>query len=106
MKPAPKIFKETCQINWNQPAEKVHNFVRGLSPYPSAWTILAEKTCKIYASEIGDFAEENSEIGSFKTDGKTFLAFRCADKWLIIKELQLEGKKRMSVEEFLRGFRF
>ena len=106
LKPAPKIFKETCQINWNQPAEKVHNFVRGLSPYPSAWTILAEKTCKIYASEIGDFAEENSEIGSFKTDGKTFLAFRCADKWLIIKELQLEGKKRMSVEEFLRGFRF
>jgi methionyl-tRNA formyltransferase len=106
LKAAPKIFKETCQINWNQTAEKVHNFVRGLSPYPASWTVLAEKTCKIYQSEMGEFADENSEIGSFKTDGKTFLAFRCADKYLIIKELQMEGKKRMSIEEFLRGFRF
>jgi methionyl-tRNA formyltransferase len=106
LKAAPKIFKETCQINWNQSAEKVHNFVRGLSPYPAAWTILAEKTCKIYQSEIGDLANDESEIGTFKTDGKTFLAYRCTDKWLNIKELQLEGKKRMGIEEFLRGFRF
>jgi methionyl-tRNA formyltransferase len=106
LKAAPKIFKETCQINWNQSAEKVHNFVRGLSPYPAAWTILAEKNCKIYQSEIGDFANDDSVIGTFKTDGKTFLVFRCTDKWLNIKELQLEGKKRMSIEEFLRGFRF
>lgn len=106
LKVAPKIFKETCQIDWNQSAEKVHNFVRGLSPYPAAWAILAEKTCKIYQSEIGDLANDESEIGAFKTDGKTFLAFRCSDKWLNIKELQLEGKKRMGIEEFLRGFRF
>jgi methionyl-tRNA formyltransferase len=106
LKAAPKIFKETCQINWNQSAEKVHNFVRGLSPYPAAWTILAEKNCKIYQSEIGDFANDDSVIGTFKTDGKTFLVFRCTDKWLNIKELKLEGKKRMSIEEFLRGFRF
>ncbi|WP_394990161.1 methionyl-tRNA formyltransferase [Emticicia sp.] len=106
LKAAPKIFKETCQINWNQSAEKVHNFVRGLSPYPASWTVLAEKTCKIYQSEIGSSANDESEIGSFKTDGKTFLSFRCSDKWLNIKELQLEGKKRMSIEEFLRGFRF
>lgn len=106
LKAAPKIFKETCQINWNQSAEKVHNFVRGLSPYPAAWTILAEKNCKIYQSAIGDLVHDQSEIGTFKTDGKTFLAFCCADKWLNIKELQLEGKKRMGIEEFLRGFRF
>ena len=106
LKAAPKIFKETCQINWNQLAEKVHNFVRGLSPYPASWTVLAEKNCKIYQSEIGDLVNNSSEIGSFKTDEKTFLAFRCSDKWLNIKELQLEGKKRMSIEEFLRGFRF
>ena len=106
LKVAPKIFKETCQINWNQPAEKVHNFVRGLSPYPTAWTIFSEKTCKIYQSEIDDLANNKSKIGDFKTDGKTFLAFRCIDKWLNIKELQLEGKKRMGIEEFLRGFRF
>jgi methionyl-tRNA formyltransferase len=106
LKAAPKIFKETCQINWNQAAAKVHNFVRGLSPYPASWTTLAGKTCKIYQSEIGDLANDESEIGTFKTDGKSILAFRCADKWLIIKDLQLEGKKKMSVEEFLRGFRF
>ncbi len=106
LKAAPKIFKETCQINWNQAAENVHNFVRGLSPYPAAWTILSEKTCKIYQSEIGDLADDASEIGAFQTDGKTFLSYRCVDKWLIIKELQLEGKKRMGIEEFLRGFRF
>lgn len=106
LKAAPKIFKETCQINWNQSAEKVHNFVRGLSPYPASWTVLSEKKCKIYQSEIGDLVNNSSEIGSFKTDEKTFLAFRCSDKWLNIKELQLEGKKRMSIEEFLRGYRF
>ncbi|WP_238806962.1 methionyl-tRNA formyltransferase [Emticicia aquatica] len=106
LKPAPKIFKETCQIDWNQPAEKIHNFVRGLSPYPAAWTLLNGKSCKIYQTSIGESVDENStEIGSFKTDGKTYLDFRSADKWVKIKDLQLEGKKRMGIEEFLRGFR-
>lgn len=106
LKAAPKIFKETCQIDWSLSAEKIHNFVRGLSPYPAAWTLLNGKSCKIYQTEIGEIAENDAtEIGNFKTDGKTFLDFRSADKWLKIKELQLEGKKRMGIEEFLRGFR-
>lgn len=105
LKSAPKIFKETCQINWNLTAEKIHNFVRGLSPYPASWTILNDKTCKIYKTEIGEIANDSAEIGSFKTDGKTYLDFRSANNWIKIKELQLEGKKRMGIEEFLRGFR-
>lgn len=106
LKSAPKIFKETCQIDWNQSAEKIHDFVRGLSPYPAAWTLLNGKSCKIYQTEIGEIADNDAiEIGNFKTDGKTFLDYRSANKWLKIKELQLEGKKRMGIEEFLRGFR-
>ena len=106
LKSAPKIFKETCQIDWQQSAEKIHNFVRGLSPFPAAWTLLNSKSCKIYQTEIGEeTTNDSTEIGGFITDGKTFLDFRCVDKWLKIRELQLEGKKRMSIEEFLRGFR-
>lgn len=105
LKSAPKIFKETCQIDWDLSAEIIHNFVRGLSPYPAAWTILNDKTCKIYKTEIGEIANDSTEIGSFKTDGKTYLDFRSADNWIKTKELQLEGKKRMGIEEFLRGFR-
>jgi methionyl-tRNA formyltransferase len=105
LKSAPKIFKETCQINWNLSAENIHNFVRGLSPYPASWTILNDKTCKIYKTEIGEIANDSAEIGSFKTDGKTYLDFRSANNWIKVKELQLEGKKRMGIEEFLRGFR-
>lgn len=105
---APKIFKETCEINWHLSADKVHNFVRGLSPYPAAWTTLQEKICKVFESK--SISNENREeidsaIGSISTDGKTYLHFKCADGWLAIEELQLEGKKRMKIEEFLRGFR-
>lgn len=105
LKSAPKIFKETCQIDWNWSAEKIHNFVRGLSPYPAAWTLLNDKTCKVYKTEVGEIADNSTEIGSFKTDGKTYLNFRSNNNWIHIKELQLEGKKRMGIEEFLRGFR-
>ena len=105
LRPAPKIFKETCEIDWNQPAEKVHNFIRGLSPYPAAWTTLSGKMCKIYLSELTDIEAEEIPTGEVKTDGKTFLAFKCADKLLKIKEVQIEGKKKMGTEDFLRGFR-
>lgn len=104
LKSAPKIFKETCEINWNQSAERIHNFVRGLSPYPAAWTLLQGKVCKIYKTQIVDNQELSSE--SFVTDGKKYLMFRCADRMLAVEELQLEGKKRMGIEEFLRGYRF
>jgi methionyl-tRNA formyltransferase len=105
LRPAPKIFKETCEINWNQAAEKVHNFIRGLSPYPAAWTMLSGKTCKIYQSELTHTEAKDIEPGTIETDGKTFLAFKCADVFLRIKELQMEGKKKMGIEDFLRGFR-
>ena len=109
---APKIFKETCEIDWSQPVKKVHNFIRGLSPYPVAWTMLNEKTCRIYRASMVEnenltqlSAEERASIGSFLTDGKKYLHLQCADGLLAVEELQLEGKKRMGIEEFLRGYR-
>lgn len=102
LKAAPKIFKETCEINWNQPTEAVRNFIRGLSPYPAAWTTLNGKLCKIYKSSVA--TQEPTDNGSHLfTDNKHLLLFKTADGWLSIDELQLEGKKRMGIEEFLRG---
>jgi methionyl-tRNA formyltransferase len=119
---APKIFKETCQIDWNQPVKKVHDFIRGLSPYPVAWTMLNDKTCRIYEAKMvgssplsSESSVENTEthsqttavtaVGSYTTDGKKYLHFQCTDGVLAIENLQLEGKKRMGIEEFLRGYR-
>ncbi|QHL87005.1 methionyl-tRNA formyltransferase [Nibribacter ruber] len=103
---APKIFKETCQINWNQPAEKVHNFVRGLSPYPAAWAILEGKQFKILKGEAIS-AETTLPAGTLQTDNKKYIHLQCADGTAYsILELQMEGKKRMSVQDFLRGFNF
>ena len=101
-KSAPKIFKDTCEINWQLPFTDINNFVRGLNPYPTAWTIIDGKTCKIFATakaSISPSKEENTMI----TDHKTKIYFRCADGWVDILELQMEGKKRMKVEDFLRG---
>jgi methionyl-tRNA formyltransferase len=100
--PAPKLFKEICEINWNQPSGKVRNFIRGLSPYPAAWTRIGERLCKIYFASLTTAAEEAAP-GQYRTDGRSFLHFRTADGWLAIDELQLEGKKRMRTGEFLRG---
>ncbi len=114
---APKIFRETCQIDWNKTSKEIYDFVRGLSPYPAAWTTLKGKNCKIYATEIIDNLEEISEnnINNSNKDiviGEFFIAennkniyFKTKDNFLKIKELQLEGKKRLLVEEFLRGFK-
>lgn len=101
---APKIFKEDCLINWNQPVQGVYNFIRGLSPYPAAYTIFKEKTLKIYSGELLD-KEPGIQPGGFLSDGKTFLKFACLDGFICVRDIQLEGKKRMNVEEFLRGFR-
>jgi methionyl-tRNA formyltransferase len=100
--PAPKLFKEMCEINWNQPAEKVRNFIRGLSPYPAAWTRIGGKLCKIYFARLVNEAS-GAAPGEYRTDGRTFLHFKTADGWLAVDELQLEGKKRMGIGEFLRG---
>jgi len=102
---APKIHTETCKIDWHKEAQGVYNLVRGLSPYPAAFTTLDGKLLKVYkaTAEAGDL---NKTPGEYETDGKSYLRFAAADGWVYIKELQLEGKKRMLVEDFLRGFRF
>lgn len=102
MKAAPKIFKETCEIDWNQDAEVIRNFVRGLSPYPAAWTTVAEKSIKVFAVE---HAEEEIELaaGQFHTNGKSYLYVGTGDGVLSIKSLQLQGKRRMKINEFLAG---
>lgn len=96
---APKIFRETCEINFNQPSEKVVDFVRGLAPYPAAWTRIDNKICKLF--KVQAVASGGNE--PLKTDGKTYLHLKTADGYVAVEELQLEGKKRMGIEEFLRG---
>jgi len=99
---APKIFKEDCRIDWNQSAETIHNRIRGLSPYPTAFSTLIGKNVKLFRSEV--VAEQPSiQPGEYLTDGKTFLQFAAKDAFVRILELQLEGKKRMGIQEFLRG---
>ena len=104
LKTAPKIFREDCQIDWNQPVMKIYNHIRGLSPYPAAYCLLQDKTLKIYKAEA-EQAEHQLEPGSFQTDHKTSLKFACSDGFISVMELQLEGKKKMKVDEFLRGVR-
>ena len=99
---APKIHKETCKIDWNKTAAEVQNFIRGLSPYPAAWTMIQDKSCKIYRTHIIN-TKSNKKAGEYNTDGKTYLHLVTADGEIAIDELQLEGKKRMGIEEFLRG---
>jgi methionyl-tRNA formyltransferase len=102
---APKIFRETCQIDWNKPALQLYNFIRGLAPYPAAWTWLKEKNCKIFKinPKVLDW-QHQADIGSFSVQGNK-LAFMSREGWVEIIELQLEGKKRMNTQEFLNGFR-
>jgi len=134
LKAAPKIFREDMHISWNAPAEQVRNLIRGLSPWPAAWTTLrhragtAHMEMKIYGAETGAPgvpstpgetntpgasqgplktgapAETTIPPGTIRTDGKRYLEVACADGWLRITDLQLSGRKRMKTEEFLRGF--
>lgn len=106
---APKLFKETGKINWNDPAEKIHNLVRGLSPYPAAYTEYTDKNgqaaaVKVYRCEH-EVATHAYEPGKVMTDQKSFLKVACSNGFIRISELQAAGKKRMPVEEFLRGFK-
>lgn len=105
IKHAPKIFKETCEVNWNQPSEAIRNFVRGLSPYPSAWTTLNGKVFKLFKVEAVNDQQSTVGSGQMDTDNRTFLRVKTQDGWISILEFQPEGKKRMSVEEFFRGNR-
>lgn len=104
LKPAPKIFKEHCLIEWNHPVSIVHNKIRGLSPSPTAYTIFNDKILRIFHAEKQE-KEPGIQPGGFLSDGKTYLKFACQDGFICLHELQLEGKKRMGIEEFLRGVR-
>ncbi len=104
IKHAPKNFTETCLINWNNPVGEVYNHIRGLAPNPAAFTQLNGKKIKIFRCEKEE-REHSLFPGSFETDNKTSFKFACFNGFVIIKELQLEGKKRMEVGEFLRGYR-
>jgi methionyl-tRNA formyltransferase len=105
LKHAPKIFKETCRINWEMPVENIYNLIRGLSPYPTAFTILQDKTLKIFKAEK-ETEQHPHAPGSVHTDHKTYLKFAAPGGYISVTDIQLEGKKRMGVVEFLRGFRF
>lgn len=105
LKPAPKIFKEDCHIDFSRSGREIVNLVRGLSPYPAAWASLAENlTAKVFEVEFTP-QEVKDEPGTILSDERKYIRVVCADGLVEIKELQLSGKKRMSAEELLRGFR-
>lgn len=109
LRAAPKIFKETCRIDWNQNTDQIYNFVRGLSPYPAAWTELKNKEeaplmMKIYETEK-IIKNHNEQPGTMKTDDKNYLHVAVKNGYISILSLQLAGKKRLTINEFLRGFK-
>ncbi|MCP9235154.1 methionyl-tRNA formyltransferase [Lewinella sp. JB7] len=99
--PAPKIHRDTCRISWDQPVAEIHNFVRGLSPWPAAWTTLAGEQLKIIRSRARMDAHDRPAGEIRIVDGSLEVA--CADGYLIVEELQLAGRRRMRTEDFLRG---
>ncbi|MGG9971300.1 methionyl-tRNA formyltransferase [Ferruginibacter sp. SUN002] len=104
---ASKIFTDTCKIDWDKKVDEVYNLIRGLSPYPAAFTFLDGKKLKIFSAQRQEDSKPSDALtGSFETDKKTFLKFACSDGYISVKEIQLEGKKRMDIEDFLRGYRF
>ncbi len=102
LKKAPKIFRETCEIDWSKPTNEVYNFIRGLSPYPAAWTTVNNLNLKLFmVSPL--FIKSSLTPGQFETDNKSFLHFKTKDGIINVLELQLQGKKRMAIDEFFRG---
>ena len=104
IKHAPKIFTETARIDWTRPVDEIFNLIRGLSPYPAAFTQLDGKLFKIYRAKK-ETGQPTSAAGVVETDKKSYLKFACNDGYINVEELQLEGKKRMPVAEFLKGYR-
>ncbi|MDE6069565.1 MAG: methionyl-tRNA formyltransferase, partial [Alistipes sp.] len=109
LKPAPKIFKEDCRIDWTRQGRGIVDLVRGLSPYPAAWSTLRqddgeETTAKIFAARF-EAAEHGRACGTLESDGRTFVRVACADGWIAIDEIQIAGKKRLPVKELLLGWR-
>lgn len=109
LRPAPKIFKETCRIDWNKGVKSVYDFIRGLSPYPAAWTELCQEGMAPVMLKIfeirKEFVAHTLAPGTIVTDHKTYFKIASTDGYVDIQSLQLAGKKRMSVADFLRGYR-
>jgi len=105
LKHAPKIFTETCCIQFTDTANNIYNLIRGLSPYPAAFTYMQEKKLKIYTCKK-EIVSHSHICGEYFTDHKSYLKFSCADGFIHVLDIQLEGKKRMLIEDFLRGYRF
>ncbi|HEY3372090.1 MAG TPA: methionyl-tRNA formyltransferase [Prolixibacteraceae bacterium] len=109
IKHAPKIFKDDCRIDWTRDIESVRNLIRGMSPYPAAWTeFIHTGTSEILTAKIYSASRDSNNMpgapGTLQSDGKTFLKIACIDGWLSVTDLQLSGKKRMKTDELLRGF--
>ncbi len=104
IKIAPKIFKSHCEIKWDQTGENIYNLIRGMSPYPAAYTHIQEKMVKVFKANFLAQAHQQ-QIGTIDTDGKTYLHIASSNGWISLLEVQQESKKRMSIEEFLRGFK-
>jgi methionyl-tRNA formyltransferase len=108
LKPAPKIFKDDCKINWNNPVIVLRNFIRGLSPYPTAFTKIKtndgeELSIKIFES-IPEIIHHQIKPGTIISDGKNYLKFAATDGFILVNSLQLEGRKRLDIKDFLRGY--
>lgn len=102
---APRIFHDTCQISFNQTSEEVHNFIRGLSPYPGAWTTLDGKTLKVLRTRSCKGVSGHPPGSIYRLEGNSGLGIATADGWIEVLELQMEGRKRMSSKDFLKGYR-
>ena len=102
LKPAPKIHKETCRINWQQTAKQIHDFVRGLAPVPGAWTVIDDKILKIFKTQLTDLDTEGERPGTLTVKDK-HLYVAGMDKWVEVLELQLAGKRRMNALDFING---
>ena len=112
LRSAPKIFKENCRIDWTLPGQRIINFIRGLSPYPAAWTAMYRAgsddealTAKIFAATFEAASHEGVACGTVESDSRTFIRVACADGWIDLQELQIAGKKRLAVRELLLGWR-
>jgi methionyl-tRNA formyltransferase len=106
LKHAPKLSPETSRIDWNKPVAVIYNLIRGLSPSPAAFTLLNGKSLKIYRAEKETVESPTAAPGAHDTDGRTYLRFATSDGYIRATEIQLEGKKKMAIGDFLRGYRF
>jgi len=104
LKHAPKIRTEDGRINWSESVDNIYNLVRGMNPFPGAFTVMNEKMLRIYKTKK-EYIFPKSTEGDYETDGKNFLKFACANGYIHLLEVQMEGKKRMGIEDFLRGYR-